>query len=519
MVFQNIYKLKSSFFLGALVFFIPFSAQAMSYLEMQLYEGMDYGKIFDQKNVLVKYPDALRREGLEVVKLVSSGQESGLIKSFLRKVLRFFGKNDDIVLVSGQNSKMLDEALVADFRGKKRSAMLRTLKKPLFSSFLYATAVCLMSRLTKSGTGKSGNLQIGNMIARTIQRLAAAGYRLYVSPLSDPLEKYEILYAKRKRFLPQALQEKIENAFSSARKSPQSMKSVLNFGQIALNLPLKGKKLKPLIQFKKEVQYLLRPYRPEVAEMIKIKLYKHYDRFSKKTGTLDTPKSILYLQGPVGVGKSFVSRALARLMGADLTELTRVDKAESIIGNEQRPGSFLCAICREGFSRNAVILIDEIDRIVNEKGSSLQFFLPLLEPDAKYFYSPYLKANVDISHFCFVLAGNSEIRDEGLKSRATAVVIDYFSPEIKKEVIYQELLNDEIKRNKELMKKIDALIEQDEKVGIRSLRVKVSDEIAKWKMEQQERDFGGDLEEEEEGEVHYRGSRVSSIIKYSDTAE
>jgi len=562
MIFQSTNKLKMSFLFALLVFLTPFSVKAMNGgFEQTLYEGMNYKKIFDQRNILAKYPDVLRQEGLEVVEPAPRSRKTeGCLKKCLHALsCNFFRGYEDIDVSSelgfvdnlkvnmhhindslfGRRRKELDEALAKDFKKKKRSAMKQALYQPIFNAGLYVTSFYVMPRLlaagapeggvgegasnscagaSKSNLGQGiGNFAIGHVIANLLNNLSKAAYRLYISPLADPLEKYEILYAKRKRFLPRALQEKVEDKFSAARKSSQSIGDALNFARIALNLPMKSKELKPLARFKGEVRDLLRPYRPEIARKIKLKFHNHYARFSNRFGALDTPKSILYLEGPPGVGKTFVTNELTRLMGADLIELTAIENAESIIGSEREPGSLLGAICRPGVSRNAVILIDEIDHIVNGNNSSLQLFLPLLEPDAKYFYSPYLKANVDISHFCFILAGNSKIKDEALRSRATVIVIDHFSPDVKKEIVYQEMLDDETKQNAELLERIDALIEADKGVGIRELRGKVNDEITRWDMEQLERAFGG---EPEEGEVVVEQpiARIVPIVE-NDTVE
>lgn len=477
--------------------------------EKNLYAGMDYKKIYNQNNVLFQYPTVLEKEGLEPVKCLEKQevtQNSTWKKIGHKLTCNFFKKppydqskkdddfnknekmstllNESEIVVDEKTSDDLDQALVKDYQTKKASAMKRSLVQPLFSLIVDGSSFGAGSILLPSGFGSGfSSFVLLNVVADNIKTFSKAFYSIYVSPLGDPLEPYEILYAKRKRFLSSALQEIIENKFGVARKSEQSMDQVLDFLSIALNLPLKSKKLTKLTSSAEKVKELFSGYSENVAKDLMLKFFSHSIRYSSKYSAHKDPKSVVYLQGPPGVGKTYITEQLAKFMDAPLIKLTALENIESVIGTENSTGSLLQAIARPEVYRNAIILIDEIDHVVNKENSSLQLFLPLLEPDTKYFYSPYLKTYIDISHFCFVLAGNSELKNEALKSRCTTIVIDDISPKKKTDIINTMVTKKESKNN-DLMNGIKKLIENDKEKGVRKLRATVNDLINQYRLEE-----------------------------------
>lgn len=407
-----------------------------SNIEETLYAGMDYKKVFDQSKILTHFSN------------------------------------------TNNTSTELDKALIADYLTKKTSAMGRALYAPIFSTGLPLLITSLCLYLAKNDT-LTGLLQFTLIayVSNMVQQLFKVGY-CFLTPPSDPLAPYEKFYAERKRFLSPTLQNTLEDKFSTARKTPMSIGSTLMFANIALNLPLSSKQLRMPSQ--EELNNLLSGYNPTLDQKLISKLFHHYKRISSTMEPLKTPKSILYLQGPPGTGKTYVTHQLATLMDAPLVELKASDNPSMIIGTENSPGSLLEAITKPNMMRNAIIFIDEADRIINKEGASLQLFLPLLEPDATYFYSPYLRTNIDISHLCFVLAGNTEIKDSALKSRLAVIEFKGMTKEFKQSIVTEMVKQ---AQSTKLLKSLDGTLSQsinvliDKEPNIRQLRLEVSDLI------------------------------------------
>ena len=484
-------------------FFIQITAMSST---NNTYKRMNYKEIFNQKNILSKCPRILEKEGHETCKFAP---EEPTIKTKLKniinilicgcfqkykntkiqkKLIKYNNKLDkspetenktttqenneddciddciveiDQIDIDSEETKILNKALATDYQTKRTWAMKRALVEPLALSVLSVTAAILCCCLVPGDTGKSigGNVLV-HTLKSNIKKFGKASYSIFISPIADPLEKYEKIYAKRKRFLDRELQETIEEQLNIARKNNLAIPAVTQFIRIALNLPLKSKLLAPLThcKYKEEVDDLLCGYDDEIAEIIKRNFFNHYKRYSSKARPSETPKTVLNFQGPTGIGKTYITEKIAHFMGATLIKLTPIETPQSIIGTEQTPGSFLESICKPDIPRNAIITIDAVDLIVNKNNLSLQLFSPFLKPNAKYFYSPYLKANIDISHFCFVLCGNNEIENETLQSHPTTIQFKTIKKKKKKDIIYT-MISEKVKDNIELMLEIDDLID------------------------------------------------------------
>ena len=88
---------------------------------------------------------------------------------------------------------------------------------------------------------------------------------------------------------------------------------------------------------------------------------------------------------------------------------------ESLFGSQTIPGLLLETLNTLRY-RNGILFFDELDRIL-DNAQLLATLLPFLEPNAKQFYSPYLKRRIDVSHLFFIVAGNLDFKEEALKSR------------------------------------------------------------------------------------------------------
>lgn len=496
------------------LFFVFLSMSSLGYCmegeDSLLYSGMNYKTIFDQRAVLAKHPEALDQEGLPRVappKVVKEGCFTWVFHKLTCGCFRnddsfdeysvvenpsligdFEDQDSDLIILldsktskklNSDTAKNLNNALLQDFKTKKGDAMKRTLRKPIFSMFvdgaIYGTGMQLLPS-DGYGSGVSAFVCL-NILAENVKLFSKAAYSVYIAPLGDPLEPHEQRYAKYKRFLSPALQETIEDKFGAARKSSQSIQEVQSFCRIALNLPLTSKKLRmPDLE---ELKDLLGGYVPDITKPIQRNLFNHFKRFSYKVNPPKTPKSVIYLQGPPGVGKTYIAKKLAKLMNADFIKLAVSKHGKNFLGTEQEAGSFLEKIARPNRSRNAVIFIDEFDRLINREEADLTVFLPFLEPTSTDFDSPYLKSDVDISHFFFILAGNGMIQDEAMESRAELISIERVTDTFKKKIIKKRRSPDEL-----ALVDLDALVAKDTNPGVRALELKVNNEIRDAQLEE-----------------------------------
>lgn len=467
-----------------------------------LYSGMDYKTIFDQRRVLAKHPEALEQEGLKAIQAFPKKRKDNCFSWFFHKVTCgcFRDNNDleefsfvenespvDSIPFDQEKSKTLNNALIQDFKTKKRDAMKRTLGKPIFSLLVDGGIFGAGWKfLPSEGAGFTTYVCL-QIFSDNVKLFSKAVYSIYVSPLGDPLGRYEEQYAKCKRFLSPALQDTIEDNLGAARKSDQSIADTLKFCNLALNIPLTSKGLRMPDQ--KELKKLLKGYEPNIIEPVQDQLFNHYMRFSHSITPSEFPKSVIYLQGPPGVGKSYIAKELARLMGADFIKLKVSKKggSDKFLGNEQEPGSFLEAIARPDRSRHAVVFIDEFDRLISGTDANLDVFLPFLEPMTTDFDSPYLKSTIDISHFFFILAGNELIKDEAMASRPELISIMRMKSAFKRKIIEEKFFPCGRKSpcHRERID-IDGIINELDYPGVRELISKVTKEIRKAQMEERQ---------------------------------
>ena len=499
---------------------MPATSNAMEDTRKKLYEQMDYTKIFNQQKILKEHTNVLEREGIVETAIVNDDSFEVEPEGKLKKILHAITcgclrkrealadeehryellpledrseeetqeeveiTEDDRQSNAPKTSADLDKSLVKDFRQKKSSAMKKTLVLPVYTFLVNFGFFGAGSKISGTDTGQGFSMIIMiDVVRRNILDFSKSAYCFFF-PGGDPLDKYEELYAKRKRFFPRALQFTIEDNFAAGRASDRTIKEVLNFLKTALYIPLSGQAIK--FPTEEEFTELLDGHEPPIRDDIEEKIFNHFNPFSSGK---NKPKTILYFVGPTGTRKTYIVEKLADMMGVKLVRLIASSDPEKITGNATNPGSFLKSISQIGVGNNAIIFIDEVDRVLNKEDAPLQLFLPLLEPEAKYFYSPYLEANVDISKFCFLLAGNSPLdckneQDKAaLNSRIKEIKFDKVLLWRKKEIIrhlVSEMLPERIEQNTsydELMSQIDECIEHNDDPGVRNLRLEVSEMI------------------------------------------
>jgi len=172
----------------------------------------------------------------------------------------------------------------------------------------------------------------------------------------------------------------------------------------------------------------------------------------KSQGANNSKRMTTFFYGPPGTGKTRIVDLMAQSLGVpfaymSLENATVEDiQGRGITTNNPYMGRFLEALINANKkagtpSKNAILFIDEFDRVLNSNDKELvSFMLKLLDPEQKKIYCPYLGTEIDISNLIIVTAGNYLPQDDALLKRMQITYFPGFNLEVKREVIWDKTI-------------------------------------------------------------------------------
>ncbi len=207
--------------------------------------------------------------------------------------------------------------------------------------------------------------------------------------------------------------DKIKNEikkFELMSESSPEVTNITNYLDWMLNLPWnkhakEEKDLKIIRKNLDKTHYGMDNIKDKIIEYIAAK---------NRSENLSAP--IICLVGPPGTGKTSIAKSISKSLNREYFKISVGGLNDSSVLNGHRrtylganPGKIIEALKRTN-TNNPVILIDEVDKMVNDhRGNPSSVLLDILDKKQnKNFVDNYIEEKVDLSHILFILTANNK---------------------------------------------------------------------------------------------------------------